>query len=854
MSDSTSPGSDVARRVTDAACAAMREAIVEAGGREVFFAGAIDAVGVVQTVRVVARGTEGAVPAFLHGLEKGEVVIHNHPSGHVAPSEADLQLASIFGFHGHGVYIVDNDVERVYVVVEPFIEKAAHQLDEDALAAELGPSGGVARAISEFESRPQQVEMLRAVAAGFNKDGVSVIEAPTGIGKTMAYLLPAVQWARRNRERVVVSTRTINLQEQIMQKDFPVVAGGSEDVVNAVLVKGRGNYLCWRKLRRALSEASLFDDEERKSQLAKLAEWAEATEDGSRSELPFVPDRDVWSNVCSEADTCRIAACPDAKCCFVGRARREVAKADLLVVNHHMLFSDLAIKRETGDFTSLAVLPSYKRVIFDEAHSVEDSATEYFGAEVTRNGTIALLGRFVNVGRSRDRGLLPFLRARLEREAKPEVQAEATQLIDLLNNECMPSLAVARDAFSAVFEALRAWAADRCGQMGREIKWRLTQEELGDTEFRQIHRDLVLPACEEAATFVEQGVKAAERLKTLNKPDEEGESPFTTELFQLQGYTDRLRRLANTLAEITSGTLEPNTVRWIELDAENDSIVRIVRCPLDIGVPMAEWVYPNLRTAVMTSATLTVQQKFDYLNKRVGLDRLGDRELDELRLDSPFDFERQALLCIPEDIATPDSQDFLDDVVDHTKRILTLTQGRAFVLFTSFYALNYVFEKVAPWLRTMGVTPLKQGGMARTQLLDRFRSDVDSVLFGTDSFWEGVDVAGRALQCVILTRLPFRVPSEPVLQARAEAIDEAGGRAFIDYTVPQAVIKFRQGFGRLIRRKSDHGAIVVLDSRVTSKFYGKIFLRSLPGVRTVRGPSDGVYRALAAHLQEGENT
>ncbi len=847
----SSEGENCQGRFGSAAAQAMRDAIREAGGREVFFAGTIDSAGIVESVRVVSRGTEGAVPAFLHGLEKGDVVIHNHPSGNVAPSEADLQLASIFGFHGHGVYIVDNDVEKVYVVVEPFVEKAAHKLDLDALGQEISPGGAVAESIPDFESRPQQVEMLRAVADAFNKDGVTVVEAPTGIGKTMAYLLPAADWARRNRERVIISTRTINLQEQIIQKDFPLVSGSGENAVKAVLVKGRGNYLCWRKLRRALSETALFEDDEAQSQIAKLAEWAETTEDGSRSELPFVPDRDVWSSVCSEADTCRLSACPDAKCCFVGRARREVAKADLLVVNHHMLFSDLAIKRETGDFTSLAVLPSYKRVIFDEAHSVEDSATEYFGAEVTRNGTVTLLGRFVSLGRGRDRGLLPFLRARLEREAPRDVQAEAIQLIDLINNDCMPSLAVARDAFLSVFDAIREWTADRCGQLGRDVKWRLTPEELAHPELRQIHRDLVLPACEEAATFVGHGVVASERLKAINKPDDEGDTPFTTELLQLQGYTDRLRRLSNTLAEITSDTLEPNSVRWIEIDSDNGSIVRIVRCPLDIGVPMSEWVYPNLRTALLTSATLTVQQKFEYLNHRIGLDRLTDQRLSVHRLDSPFDFERQALLCIPEDIPTPDSSDFLDEVVEHTKRILTVTHGRAFVLFTSFYALNYTYEKLSPWLRKVGITPLKQGSIGRTQLIERFRSDVDSVLFGTDSFWEGVDVAGDALQCVILTRLPFRVPSEPVLQARAEAIEAAGGKAFIEYTVPQAVIKFRQGFGRLIRRKTDHGAIVILDSRVATKFYGKIFLRSLPGVRTVKGPSEGVYQALASHLAEG---
>jgi ATP-dependent DNA helicase DinG len=844
----------IAHRISHAASASMRAAINEAGGREVFFAGSIDKEGLVTAARVVARGTEEAVPAFLHGLDKGDVVIHNHPSGQVAPSAADLQLASVFGFHGHGVYIVDNAVENVYVVVEPFVEKPRARVDAGKLAASLAPGGSVALRLAEFESRPQQVEMLRAVAAAFNDDGIAAIEAPTGVGKTMAYLLPAAAWAQKNRERVVISTRTINLQEQIIQKDIPVAAGTSADAVKAVLVKGRGNYMCWRKLKRALSEASLFDDGGEQSQIAKLKEWAETTTDGSLSDLPFVPDRDVWSNCCSEADTCRLSACPDAQKCFVGRARREVAKADLLVVNHHMLFSDLAIKRETGDFTSLAVLPSYKRVIFDEAHSVEDSATEYFGAEVTRNGTVALLGRFVSLGRGRDRGLLPFLRARLERELPANLQAEAVKLVDLINNDCMPSLAVARDSLLAVFTAVRSWAAARCAQMGRDVKWRLTPAELGDPELRLIHRELVLPACEEAAVFVAQCVTVAERLKAVNTPDEEGDAPFTTELLQLQGYTDRVRRLANTLVELTSDRIEPNTVRWIEIDSDNDSIIRLVRCPLEIGVPMAEWVYPNLRTAVLTSATLTVRQEFDFLAQRIGLDRLKDRKTQLTRLDTPFDFEKQAILCIPEDMPAPDTLEYSNEVVAHTRRILDVTRGHAFVLFTSFSALNRTYDRVAPWLRAEGITPLKQGEMARTPLLERFRSDTSSVLFGTDSFWEGVDVAGDALQCVILTRLPFRVPSEPVLQARAEAIDAAGGRSFIEYTVPQAVIRFRQGFGRLIRRKSDRGAIVILDSRVVTKFYGKIFLQSLPGVRTVRGPGDGVYRALASHLAAGEKS
>jgi ATP-dependent DNA helicase DinG len=837
-------GQNAEQRIAGDAARAMVAAIEEVGGREVFFAGTLNAEGVVIRARVWARGTEGAVPAVMEGLKKGEVVIHNHPGGNIAPSDADLQLASIFGFNGHGVYIVDNAVTRVYAVVEPFLDHDRKPLDVDELAAFLKPGTRLARSLDHFEVRPQQVEMMKHVARAFNDNGIAVVEAPTGVGKTMAYLLPAILWSTRNNERVVISTKTINLQEQIIEKDIPVVQRCLKDKVTAVLVKGRGNYLCRRKLDRALSEASLFANEKESNGLRAIVEWAEKTEDGSLSDLPFVPGRELWNSVCSEADTCRLSNCPDPSKCFLGKARREVAKADILVVNHHMLFSDLAIKRETGNFAASAVLPSYRRVIFDEAHNIEDSATEYFGVEVTRLGAMALIGRFVRMEGVHERGLIPYLKLKLQKEPNGPTAFEFDAMLDLADNQLLPALAAAREALIVVFESIRHLTAERCGQVGRDIKWRLTQQALDDPALREIHNVYVLPAVEEIMTSARIATTFAGRIREIPKPDDGSESPFLTELLQLEAFRDRLVRLGNNLAEGTNEKLEENTVRWIEIDAENRNIVRVVRCPLEVGQPMAEWVYSNLKTVVMTSATLSVRRNFDYLSSRIGLDRLKEPIPDELELDSPFDFASQALMCVPTDIAAPDERVFLEESVDHIREILQITRGHAFVLFTSFFALDFAHRKLEAELRAQGITPLKQGSAARGQLLDRFRSDSASVLFATDSFWEGVDVAGDALQCVILQKLPFRVPTEPVLEARAEAIDARGGNSFMDFTVPQAVIKFRQGFGRLIRRKTDRGAIVVLDKRVMTKRYGKLFLESLPGARVVSGPRQGVYTAL----------
>ncbi|MBI5095051.1 MAG: DEAD/DEAH box helicase [Candidatus Hydrogenedentes bacterium] len=822
----------------------MVREIAESGGREVFFAGTLNGDGVVESVRVCARGHESAVPAFFEAVGTREVVIHNHPSGLIAPSEADLELAAIFGRHGNGVFIVDNEVARVYVVVEPFFQRQLSQLSPDELTRSLKPNGKLARALPHFEVRPQQSEMMASVARAFNTDGISVIEAPTGVGKTLAYLLPAVQWAIRNRERVVISTKTINLQEQIVLKDIPVLARCIEDRFTCVLVKGRSNYLCQRKLRQALTELTLFEDQENGPMLKAIAEWAKTTEDGSLSDLPFVPARDVWERLCSEADTCHVSQCPTPSKCFIGRARREMAKADLLVVNHSMLFADMAVKKELGAFTAMGVLPSYQRLVFDEAHHIEDSATEYFGAETTRNGALAALGFLLRVEGVHERGLLPFVRAKLSKLGR-RVSAETYEtILNVLDNQLCPSIAAAREAVISAFSTLRSLTAERCGQIGRDIKWRLTPEVLRDPQLREAHSVYVLPAMDEILTCVKECNRLLAPLKSIEAAPDETEAPFLTEMTQLNAYRDRLIRVASVLAEVTSEDCPANTVRWIEIDARNETIVRLARCPLEVAESLSEWVYRNLKSVVMTSATLSVQRRFDYLFSRIGLDRVGERNVEALALDSPFDFESQALLCLPNDIAAPDHPSFMEEAVDHIREALSITRGHAFVLFTSFYALDFTFKRLEGDLRRAGIAALKQGSATRTQLLDRFRKDTSSVLFATDSFWEGVDVAGDALQCVILHKLPFRVPTEPILEARAEAIDSSGGNSFMAYTVPQAVIKFRQGFGRLIRRATDRGAILVLDRRIITKYYGKVFLDSLPGVRVVKGPRAGVYMAL----------
>lgn len=835
-------GESAAVRIAPRAADAMRLQIEQAGGAEVFFAASLGEDRRIVRARVLARGHASAVPAILEGVKTREVVIHNHPSGNLEPSDADLDLASIYSQNGHGVYIVDNAVERVYAVVEPFIDEDRVDLDAAGLSQRFRPAGALARSLSGYEFRPQQMQMMEAIAEAFNHDQIAVIEAPTGVGKTLAYLVPAVEWATQNRERVVISTRTINLQEQIVFKDIPLLEQAMDTEVRAVLVKGRSNYVCPRRLDRALSEASLFEDENDRKELEAISAWAKQTKDGSKSDLSWVPSREIWERVCSESDTCTTPQCQAAGNCFVTRARREIAKADLLVVNHHMLFSDLAIKRELGQFQALGVLPGFRRLIIDEAHHVEDSATEYFGTEVTRNGAMALLGRFIRADRGRERGLIPFIKLKVRDEVRTLSRPEIDEILDQIVHRVSPAIEVARVSLENAFAAVRDCAAAYSGQIGRDVKWRLTPEVLAGPPLRRLHAEQVGPAVEDVHALAKQCAGLLTRLKSIQAGPDQETSPLSLEIAQLTGYRERLVRLGNLLLEGTSEDLPENTVRWIEIDARNPRIVRIVSCPLEVSKPLREWVYPNLRTVGMTSATLSVANDFAFYKDRVGLD--GNERVEAVRLDSPFDFENQAVLGVVSDMPPPDAPNFLAESADCIGDILAETGGHAFVLFTSFFALTDAAKRLENRLRSLRIPLLRQGDAARTQLLERFRSDTASVLFGTDSFWEGVDVAGDALQCVILPRLPFRVPTEPVLQARAEAIEASGGNAFMDYTVPMAVIKFRQGVGRLIRRKTDRGSIVILDSRVISKHYGKTFLNSLPGFRVMTGPKRAVCLAL----------
>jgi ATP-dependent DNA helicase DinG len=813
----------------------IREAIADANGNEVFLVGKRGDGGKVESVTVGARGNEEAVPVLSPHLEEGDVIIHNHPSGGITPSSADLAIASRLGNQGIGFFIVDNQLDEVYVVAEPVEAREIAPLDEDALAAGLSPDGALSRLYPLFEERASQVDMLRLVCRAFNGDEICAAEAGTGVGKSLAYLLPAVAWAVQNGERVVVSTNTINLQQQLVEKDIPLVKKVLGQDPKVVLVKGRRNYLCLHRLNEALEEQSLFD--ERDPDLLAIREWARTTETGSRTDLSFYPSEDTWSKVCSEADACLGLRCSHREGCFVLKARREASSAKILIANHHLLFADLAFRMAGSGFDDPAVLPPFRRLIFDEAHNVEKAASSFFSQSFSRLMILRFLGRLLRRRKGRATGHFPALARRLGRSALakrvPElIEAVSTRAEEL--DEAGLGLMGEESALLLDAGAMPGFRESVGGALGNLS---FAVRELGDV-FSEV--------------FEKLGARENEETRTL--ADGEGSSKTMEDdlIWDCRVQLARLSAIADICDRFRNEEIGGNNIFWLEAlksgrgEREGkDRTVRLVITPLDIGPLMREAVYEQIKTVLFTSATLTVAGSFSFWAGRIGLSGSIGREPLFQSFPSPFNYEEHVLLGVPIDAPAPDSPKHKEFLARFISKALLKSRGAGLVLFTSYSLLRDVYAASQEELGRAGIRMLKQGDDDRARLLDAFRAERSSVLFATDSFWEGVDAPGETLQVVILCRLPFRVPSEPVLKARMMAIEERGGNPFGELSLPDAVVRMRQGFGRLMRRYDDSGVVLILDPRIVTRQYGAVFLDSLPRTMRSIAPAAAVLRSVA---------
>lgn len=616
--------------------------------------------------------------------------------------------------------------------------------------------------------------MAVAVAGAIRDSETLVIEAGTGVGKSFSYLIPIAQHVLKNETLAVISTNTISLQEQIVHKDIPFLEKALGMDFKAVLVKGRHNYICLRRLNRSnFKQKDLFADEYEMQQFAKIVAWSYRTQDGSLYDMEGTPDARVWDMVSANSENCLGKKCPYYKQCHFQKAREKIHEARMLIVNHHLFFSNLAMKDEQK-----SVFPDYDVLVFDEAHSIEGVATEHLGTSVSNSG----------------------LRYLMELLFNPKKQKGF--LLTIGDQESMEWVEIIRRRSDAFFKGVKEYFE------ARKLNGEADSMRIRRPDF--VNNDLATPL----SKLVESLTTAKKQAR--NKEDE----------LEIGAFIRKVNALNSSLEAILGQALE-NYVYWLECSKnKRTNKVSINAAPISIAAILREEIFSSHKPIILTSATLSIDNSsFKYFKDRVGV---GDSK--DLQLGSSFDYKNQVRMYIAKNMPRPNSIiEYGHAVAEKVRHYIGLTNGSAFVLFTSYSLMNVVYEELEDYLNQKGFNVLRQGaGLGRSKMLSRFRKETGSVLFGVDSFWQGIDVQGKALSNVIITKLPFSVPDHPVIEARIEEIERRGGDAFLEYNLPEAVLRFKQGFGRLIRSRQDTGIIAILDSRIVNRSYGRQFLNSIP--------------------------
>ncbi len=680
-------------------------------------------------------------------------------------------------------------------------------VDTEALVQMISPGGTFAQQFPGYEYRPQQAEMLAAVAEAFNTGQQLLVEAGTGTGKSVAYLLPAIHFAYQNSQHVVISTNTINLQDQLYHKDIPDLQRMLDIPFKSTLLKGRSNYLCMRRLAAMRRGGNLSVDQVRV--LAKILYWLSQTETGDRAEVVLLPsEMSAWTQVQAEAETCLSDRCPYRQRgrCFLYRARHRAEASHIIVINHALLLSDMV--------TDNNVLPDYRYLIIDEAHHLEDQATDQLGFEVDQGHLQRFLGDLSRLDAPGHYvGFLPQVMSALHESKAPRaVVQELAEQLDTLYEQVERAQNAVRDLFaelSIFLDNFRQQASPNYDLLIRLTSAIRYQPDWSNVEV--LWENLARPLGKVEAGL-EQFYAGLQGLEDAEVPH------YEEHLQEVQARLAQLREFASQLEAILTNP-SSDGIYWAQVRVQDGTIVLHV-APLHVAPLLAERLFSRKECVILTSATLRSGNSFDYIRERLGLP-----DADELHVGSPFDYKSSTLVYIPTDMPEPGQPNYQRAVERTLVQLCRATKGRDLVLFTSNSQLQNTYRAINSELEEDGIVVYAQGvDGARRQILDNFKTTPQSVLLGTRSFWEGVDVVGEALSCLVVVRLPFAVPTDPVFAARSETFDEP----FSQYAVPEAILRFRQGFGRLIRSTTDRGVVVLLDKRVLSKFYGSLFLKSLP--------------------------
>lgn len=640
----------------------------------------------------------------------------------------------------------------------------------------FGQNGLIARFHEAYEHRDGQIKMAEAVMRAFDEKRHLVVEAGTGTGKTLAYLVPAIAAALGKKGRVIISTGTKNLQEQLMEKDIPFLQRVMPKKFTAAYMKGRSNYACLNRIYKAedqpflegLHEIDYFEE---------IRHWSRESRTGDRAELKNLPENlSFWNRINARSEICIGQKCPDFEPCFITRMRARAEDADIVIVNHHLFFADLAVRGNQYG----RVIPDYGAVIFDEAHLIEDIAADYFGLQVSSFQIEEII---------RDTDALPI-------------------------DDAVVTSSLTKISARIIGHAEQFWHRFSQGR-GAEGRYPLVAD-----NFYQRNREGDRDATALGHAYHELDGSLARLQTELDV--------FSDKIPEVEAVVRRISQARDDLKFIVNQA-DRNFVYWLERRGRGTFLQA---SPVDVSDLLNKKLFDKVETCVLTSATLSSNGSFNFIRDRLGLDR---SKTDMLVAPSAFDYEKQAIIYLPKGMPDPRSPEYAQLAAGEIIRLLQLTRGHAFVLCTSNASMNSLFQLVST---RIGYPCFIQGSMSKTGLLDRFRSTKNAVLFATSSFWQGVDVRGEQLSCVIIDKLPFAVPSDPIVAARTKFIDENGGRSFSDYSVPQAVITLKQGIGRLIRSKTDRGVIAILDSRLRTKSYGRDFLNSLPKARVTSELSD----------------